>query len=263
MKLPRLQLFEFNDLPSVPAPVRDTIVESLSRTLEWGRMLDGLVPPFERFLAQAGAHELLDLGSGAGGPARILARSFQRAGKSPPHLLLTDLHPRPEAWARLRDEHPGVIDFVASSVDATRIEPELARGRARTVINVLHHLPPSLARGVFEDAVRTGRGIFVAEAFERQPAMFANFGVWGLPALALNPLLSERDRLAKAAFTWLTPAALAISIWDGLVSTLRVYDEAELRAMVEPLGDHFRWEYGNYPYPPFGRGYYFFGVPRS
>lgn len=262
MKLPRLQLFEFNDLPTVPAPVRDTIVESLSRTLEWGRMLDGLVPPFERFLEQAGTLELLDLGSGAGGPARILARSYQRAGKRSPHFLLTDLHPRPEAWARLRDEHPGVIDFVEGSVDATRIEPELAHGRARTIINVLHHLPPPLARGVFEDAVRHGRGIFVAEAFERQPIMFANFGVWGLPALALNPLLSERDRAAKAAFTWLTPAALAISMWDGLVSTLRVYEETELRDMVEPLGDRFRWEYGNYHYPPFGRGYYFFGVPR-
>lgn len=262
MKLPRLQLFEFNDLPWVPASVRDTIVESLSRTLEWGRILDGLVPTFERFLDEAGTRELLDLGSGAGGPARILASSFARAGKRPPHFLLTDLHPRPGVWAELAREQPGVVDFVEAPVDATNIDPTLAEGRARTIINVLHHLPPELARGVFADAVRHGRGIFVAEGFERRPEMFVNFGAAGIPALALNPLLSKKDRLEKAALTWLTPAAISIAIWDGLVSTLRVYDEAELRAMVAPLGDHFRWEYGTYPYPPLGRGYYFYGVPR-
>ena len=45
------------------------------------------------------------------------------------------------------------------------------------------------------------------------------------------------------------------------MSTLRVYTEADLRSMVAPLGDAFRWEYGTYDFKPFGRGYYFRGVP--
>jgi SAM-dependent methyltransferase len=258
---PRLQLFEFNDQAWAPAAVRDTVVESLSRALEWGRVLEGLVAPFERFLDAAGAKEVLDLGAGGGGPARVLAREIARAGRRPPRFLLTDLHPRVAAWAALREESAGAIDFVPEPVDAARIPPALAAGRARTIINVLHQFPPALATAALADAVRRGAGIFVAEAFERSPLQFANFAPAGLPALLLNPLLSPRDRLAKAALTWLTPAALAISVWDGLVSTLRVYSEDELRQMVAPFGGAWRWEYGTWAYPPRGRGYYFRGVP--
>lgn len=260
--LPRLQLFEFNDLPWVPSAIRDTIVESLSRTLDWGQMLQGLVAPFETFLARAGAREVLDIGAGGGGPASILAREIARARRTPPRFILTDLHARPEAWARLRDAQPEAIDFEPASVDATRIPSALAEGRARTIINVLHHFPPELASAILADAVRGSRGVFIAEGFERNPLMFANFAAAGLPALALNPVLSPRDRLAKAALTWFTPTALAISLWDGLVSTMRVYTEEELRSMVAPFGSEWRWEYGTFSYLPFGKGYYFYGVPR-
>ncbi len=260
---PRLQLFEFNDLHAVPAAARDTIVESLSRALEWGRVLDGLVDPFMEFLAASGAREVLDLGAGAGGPARILARALARRGRASPRFLLTDLHPRVEAWTRSRDAFPDAIDFVPTSVDATRVPEELARDRARTIINVLHHFPPELATAVLADAVRGSKGVFVAEGFERHPSQFANFALAGLPALYLNPIMSERDRLAKAALTYATPAALAMSIWDGFVSTLRVYEEEELRAMVAPFGASFHWTYGRYHYAPRGTGYYFHGVPMS
>ena len=263
LRLPRLQLFEFNDLPWMPAAVRDTVVESLSRTLAWGGILEGLVVPFEAFLARAGAREVLEIGSGGGGPAIILARAIARRGAASPKFILTDLHPRVEAWTRARNEHPGMIDFEPSPVDASRIPSELGNGRARSIINVLHHFPRDLAAAILEDAVRGSRGVFVAEGFERNPLMFANFAVAGLPALFVNPVLSPKDRLAKAALTWLSPAALAISLWDGLVSTMRVWSESELREMVAPFGAKWQWEYGTYEYPPLGKGYYFHGVPAG
>src|SRR4051812_24137530 len=113
--LPRLQLFEFNDLAFMPAAVRDTIVESLSRTLVWGRMLRGLAEPFAAFLTAAGTDEVLDIGAGAGGPATVLKAELARAGHRPPRFLLSDLHPRVEVW---RDTG---LDYVAEPVDATHI----------------------------------------------------------------------------------------------------------------------------------------------
>ncbi len=262
MAFRRRQLFEFNDLSWMPRSVRDTVVESLSRTLSWGRLLDNLVAPFEAFLEAAGTTEVLEIGSGAGGPATILAREIARKGKTPPRFTLTDLHPRAEAWELARAEMPGTIAFEAAPVDATHVPAELGDGRARSIINVLHHFPRELATSVLHDAVRGSRGVFVAEGFERNPLMFANFAIAGLPALLMNPILSPRDNLAKAALTWLTPAALAISMWDGLVSTLRVWSEADLREMVAPFGGDWDWKYGTYEYPPFGKGYYFQGLPR-
>ena len=102
--------------------------------------------------------------------------------------------------------------------------------------------------------------MFIAEGFERNPLRFASFALAGLPALYVNPLLAPRHRLEKALLTWLTPAAIAASVWDGVVSTLRVYSEDELRAMVAPLGDAFTWRYDTYGFAPLGRPYYFYGV---
>lgn len=261
--LPRMQLFEFMDLECTPRPLRDATVEALSRTLEWGRMTRGLLVPFRRFVDETGADEVLDLGSGAGGPARVLAREHLRAGVKPPRFVLTDLRPQVQEWRRVQAAYTGIFDFVPVPVDAGQIPPEVAKGRARCIINALHHLPPRVARSVFEDAVRSSRGIFVSEAFERSPLRFLSFGPAGVAALLSTPLLTSRDRLAKAFFTWATPVALAVSIWDGAVSTLRMYSEAELRQMVAPLGDTFRWTYGTYDYVPFGRSTYFYGVPNT
>lgn len=256
----RLHLFEFNDSPWAPVALRETVIESLSRTLQWGRVLEGLVAPFASFVEQAGVDQVLDLCSGAGGPAAVLVREMGRAGKRPPRFLLTDLQPRPELWAKLRDAHPEAIDFVAESVDATRIPEAIGKGRVRVIVNALHHFEPQLARDILLGACEGAPGVFVAEGFERHPRGFLPFAVLGLPALYLNPILSPRHRLQKAMLTWLSPIALAVSAWDGTVSTLRVYTENELREMVAPLGDAFVWHYGTYRFPACGLGYYFYGV---
>lgn len=262
MSLTRRQLFEWNDLAWVPSSLRDSIVESLSRALDWGGMLNGLVQPFSDFLAATGSNEVLDLCAGAAGPARILARAIGRAGTAPPRFILTDLYPRLDAWEKARDEHPGILDFEPSPVDATRIPAAIAEGRARIVINAFHHFPPHVARTILADAVTSSRGIFISECFDRNPLRFLTFAPAGLAALIANPLLSPGERTAKAALTWFSPIALTAGTWDGLVSTLRVYSEEELFAMVAPLGDTFRFHYGTYAYAPFGKGTYFYGIPR-
>jgi hypothetical protein len=206
--------------------------------------------------------EILDLAAGAGGPARILAGEILRAGRTPPRFLLTDLNPQLAAWREARDAFPGAIDFVAEPVDATRIPEPIARGRARVIINALHHLPPPIARGIFADAVASGSPIFIAEGFERNPLGFASMAPMGVLALAATPILSPRDRIAKALVTYATPAALLASAWDGTVSTLRIYSRADLEAMVAPLGGGFAWTYGTYTFPIGGKGYYFHGIPR-
>ncbi|MEK6623630.1 MAG: hypothetical protein AABY86_01595, partial [Bdellovibrionota bacterium] len=232
-------------------------------TLEWGRMMQNLVPVFERFLHATGAHEVLDLGSGAGGPAKIFAHEIQRAGRTPPCFILTDLHPRIATWESLRSQLPGVVNFEPTSVDATNVPPALSSGRVRTIINAFHHMPPSLATAILEDAVRGGQGIFISEPFERNPLQFFNMAPVGFLALLSTPLLTRTDAIAKALYAWTTPLAMALSTWDGLVSAMRMYSEQDLRAMVAPFGSHWHWEYGRYAYPPFGHGYYFSGIPHE
>jgi hypothetical protein len=260
--LPRLHLFEFNDAAWAPRSLRDTIVESLSHALDWRRALAGVVAPFESFVGEAGVREVLDVCAGAGGPASVLAREIRRAGRVPPRFILTDLHPRPRAWQAAARRAPLDLAHEPAPVDATRIPPRLAAGRARVILNAFHHFPPSLAQKILADAVASSSPIFIAEPFERNPLGLTALVFAAALALVATPLLTARDRLQKLLWTVTALAPLA-SLWDGVVSTLRVYDEAELRAMVAPLGDGFRWTWGRHRYGLGGRGYYFYGVPRE
>ena len=261
MPLPRLQLFEFNDLDWVGADLRDTVVESLSRGLDWGHTLTGLVDPFAEFLAEAGTDRVLDLCAGAGGPAQILVNEFRRAGREPPEILLTDLYPRERAWQRLSRAEPK-IDSHPSAIDATAIPSDVGAGRARAIINAFHHFPPSLARSILEDAVRARAPIWVSEAFGRNPLAFLPFAPFGLAALLANPLLTPGKTWGKAVLSWgMLPLTLGIGAWDGVVSTLRVYEHADLLEMVAPHSASYRWRFGTYRYALGGEGYFFCGAP--
>ena len=65
----------------------------------------------------------------------------------------------------------------------------------------------------------------------------------------------NRLRIAIVAVAFLA------GTWDGLVSTMRIYTEDDIRAMVAPFGSHWRWEFGTYDFPLGGRGVWFRGIP--
>lgn len=259
MNLPRLQLFEFNDSPWAPAPIREALIESLSLALEWGRMLRGLAAPFGDFLRETQATEVLDLCAGAGAPAVVLARELRKAGQRAPRFLLTDLLPHEDVWAALKQQDPDAIDFIAAPVDATQIPPGLGAGKARMIINALHHLPPQVASAVLRGACEGGPGVFVAEGFERSPLRFFPIAPMGMVSMVANLWRSPRNRLAKLL---LLPVTLLVAPWDGLVSTMRVYTEAELREMVAPLAGEFTFRSGTWRFPLGGKGTWFSAVRR-
>lgn len=259
MRLPRLQLFEFNDSAWAPAALRDTLVESLSLALERGRVLRDAVAPFRRFLDACGTAEVLDLCAGAGQPAAIFAREILAAGGAPPRFVLTDLFPQPEAWRALQHELP-CLDFVAQPVDATDLPPALGGRRARLIVNALHHFPPRQAQALLLEMAREAPGIFVAEGIHPNPLRFAALAPSALPALYAGPLRARGDFGRRAALTWLSPLALAASVWDGCVSSLRAYTRAELLELVAPLGDAWRWDWGELDFNGFGKGAWFSGV---
>lgn len=258
MPLPRLQLFEFNDAAWVPATLRETIVQSLSTALRWGRMLDGLVEPFGAFLKKTGTIEVLDLCAGAGGPAWVLSDAMERKGRAT-HFLLSDLYPHLEEWEAMHDARPARIGYVKEPLDATDIPPQVGAGRARVIVNALHHFPPQLAKAVLHGACRDAPGVFVAEGLVRNPLSFAAMAPVGIPALYAQPLMARTNKVGRALVAWLTPLALAASAWDGTVSSFRCYTEDELREMVRDI-EGFTWEFGEYTHSRFGRGSWFAGV---
>ena len=255
MALPRLQLFEFNDAWWAPALLRETIVEALSRTLRWGRMLDGLVSPLARCLEAAGTSQVLDLCAGAGGPAAVLSEAMARRGHDV-HFLMSDLFPAISAWEALSAGNPR-LGFVPEPVDATAISPALGAGRVRVIINALHHFPPEVAGKVLRGICQDAPGVFIAEGLVRNPLSFAALAPVGIAALLAAPLLSEDRRVARAL---LSPLSLAASAWDGTVSSMRIYLPEDLREMVADL-DGWTWTSGTFAHSAgLGSGVWFSGT---
>lgn len=246
MQLPRVQLFEFNDSSWAPAIVRDTLVDSLSRAIRWGGLLDGVVTPLRRALDAAGTREVFDLCAGAGGPAAVLSRAMPDA-----HFVVSDLFPQIDAWQQLR------LDFIAAPVDATR--PPDAPG-LRLVVNALHHFPPPLAREVLRGlCAGSSPGVFIVEGLVRSPLSFAAMAPMGLAAMLATPLLAPKRRLLATA---MLPASLAAAAWDGTVSALRIHTPEELHAMVNDLPG-WDWTWGAYRHSAgFGSGTWFWGKRR-
>jgi len=258
----RVHLFEFNDSPFVPDLVREAIVEALGRTLREGRILKGIVDPYMTFLEGASVSEVLDLCAGSGTPAALMAEELVKAGRVPPTLVLTDLHPRTTAWAEVRAAFPDIITSVDVPVDATAIPADIARGRARTIINSFHHFPPPVARAILADAVRASSPIFIGESLIRDPRSFGAMLPAGTGAILGYPLHARKHRLACAALTWLIPAIPLAAVWDGIVSTMRMYTEEDLFAMVDEVGGaSWTWRYGTFNVPYGGRGSFFYGLP--
>jgi SAM-dependent methyltransferase len=237
----RMQLVELEDLPWFPAVLRDggtAYLELAARVSGHGALL---VPPLADAIRATGATRVIDLCSGGGGPARIVADALAERGL-PVDVLLTDLYPNPRAFAHAAEGARGQIAGRSTPVDATDVPAELTG--FRTIFNAFHHFPPARARAVLADAVAKRQPIGVFELVSREPAMLA--GLLTAPVgVTLTVPFWRPFRWSWLLWTWLIPLMQPFVLWDGIVSWLRIYSVDELRALVADLdAPDWTWEIG-------------------
>lgn len=258
----RLQLFELEDLPWFPRPVRDAGTDFLRFMLNLGDNYAPAAPLLAEALGRSGAARIVDLCAGGGGPWRRMLAALAALGAHP-QVLLTDLYPNPDAVAALPAEalSAGRLAYHPAPVDATAVPAELAG--LRTLFSAFHHFSPEQGRALLRDAVRRGAPIAVFEATQRTPVGLLAILPAPLFALIVTPLVRP-FRWSRLLLTYLVPAVPLMVLWDGVVSCLRSYSVAELRALVDglPEATAYDWQIGEAR----GRGplpvTYMIGVPR-
>ena len=244
----RLHLVELHDLAWCPPSLRDALTDFLAFSLNLARAYAPAGPLLRDAVRRAGASRIVDLCSGAGGPWSWLT---EQVGVP---VILTDLYPHRGSMVG------GRLPFHPEPVDA-RAVPAALDG-FRTVFTAFHHFRPAEARAILADAVQQRQGIAVFEAARRAPWETVVVALTWLGILVAGPFVRPW-RWSRFFWNYLPPILPFVGTFDGIVSCLRAYSPAELRALVRGL-DAYDWEVGEMRggWSPL-RGTYLIGIPKS
>ncbi|ALD20229.1 hypothetical protein AM218_02010 [Hymenobacter sp. DG25A] len=240
----RLQLFEFEDLPWFPAPVRAGMMDYLRFMISLLRTYQPIVPLLQEALQKTGQQHIVELCAGAGGGTEGILQTLRTSGQPDLNITLTDLYPQPAAWELLQERTQGGLRYQPTAIDATHVPAALTG--FRTVFSAFHHFPPAVAEAILADAVRQGTGIGVFEgAGKHWLEILLAWTVLPIAQLLITPFILP-FRLSRLVFTYLIPLIPLCTIWDGTVSILRMYPPDALLALAhqaDPAG-RFQWRAG-------------------
>jgi hypothetical protein len=244
----RIHAFEFEDQAWFPSLVRRYMTDFLSHMGGWSKI--PYVPFTERLaraLERTGDARVVDLCSGGGGPAVVIARELRERLERPLEVVLTDLYPSPARHESGGPLLPSWVSFEPRSVDAREVPADLSG--FRLVCNGFHHLNPEQARACLLDAVSQRRGVALVELAQRSPFCIVQVALGTLTLLVVTPFIKP-FRWSRLLLTYVLPVVPLCTLWDGVVSCLRVYDPEELQRLIATLPpSDYCWEYGKLRVP--------------
>jgi hypothetical protein len=236
----RLHLFEWEDQTWFPASLRAAMTSYLAAA--YG------ITPFPKiwanYLAKLmsgdGVTEIVDLGSGSGGPVGRVVKELVERGFNV-RVTLTDLYPNVSGLVFPTDGASS-MRYWPEPMDAIRVPPELAG--IRTMFGSFHHFRPTAARGILRDAFEQRRPICIFEGTSRTPPAIASALLIPLLVVLLTPVVRPVSPV-QILFTYFVPILPLLIFWDGLVSQLRTYSVEELKTLTRDLQSaEYRWEAG-------------------
>lgn len=142
---------------------------------------------------------------------------------------------------------PGWVELETRPVDAQQVPPDLQG--FRLVCNGFHHLKPAQARACLLDAVRQRRGVALVELAQRSPWSMLQIALGTATQLVVTPFIKP-FRWRRLFYTYAVPLVPLCTLWDGMVSCLRVYDPDELQSLIAELpANDYHWQCGRLRVP--------------
>lgn len=241
MRIPRAQLFEFEDHTWCPRRIRDFATDYLCFLEARLKVHRLIVPVLAEALRRSGSDRIIDLCSGGSGPILPILLALSDEGLTV-RATLTDRYPNLETFRRVRDAGAGAVDYVAEPIDARSVPPTLTG--FRTFYNAFHHFRPREARQILEDAVAASQPVGVFEIPRRSAPMLASMLLVPLMVLLVTPFIRPM-RWARLFWTYPVPLVPLVCFWDGLVSQLRAYTVEELIGIARGVdAPEYAWEAG-------------------
>jgi len=236
-------LFEFEDLSWFPDTIRESMTDYLRYLITNLNFYEPVIPLIIEGLNQTNSNQILDLCSGGGGAIEQIHKNLLQQSEIKISILLTDKFPNKNAFEFISSKTQGRISFSDTSVDASDVPANL-KG-FRTIFSGFHHFNNDFAKKVLKDAVDAKCGIGIFDGGNK--SILAVLGI-----LILHPILFflftpffKPFRFSRLLYTYIIPIIPFCTIWDGVVSIIRLYKPNELLKIAHEVDtENYFWEAG-------------------
>ena len=225
MKL-RNYLFEFEDLAWFPNTIRESMTDYLRYLITRVHFYQPITPLIIEGLKKTNSIQIIDLCSGGGGAIEQIQNDLKKISEKEIKIILTDKYPNKSAFGFLESKTNSSISFSVESVDAAHV-PLTLKG-FRTIFSGFHHFDNNFAKSVLKNAVETRSGIGIFDGGNKNIlAILAILVVHPILFFLFTPFFKP-FRFSRLFFTYLIPVIPFCTVWDGIVSIIRLYKPNEL-----------------------------------
>jgi len=236
-------LFEFEDLAWFPDTIRESMTDYLRYLITTLNFYQPIIPLIIEGLKQTNSDKIVDLCSGGGGAIEQIHTNLNQQSDAKIKITLTDKFPNRNAYEFISLKTKGRISFSDTSVDASHVPATLTG--LRTIFSGFHHFNNDFAKKVLKDAVDAKCGIGIFDGGNKN--ILAIIGI-----LIFHPILFfmftpffKPFRFSRLLFTYIIPIIPFCTVWDGIVSIIRLYKPNELLKIAHEVDtENYFWEAG-------------------
>jgi len=239
----RLNVFEFEDFKWFPDFLRKGMMDYLRYFFTVTDYYGPTTDLIEECLHDLSTNTIVDLCSGGGGPVLQLQKDLYAKYGRETDVMLTDLFPNNDSCRYNKKEARGNVYCSEESVDATAV-PSSIKG-LRTLFSSIHHFGPEEVHKILFDAVKNRQGIAIFDIGDQNLISVLGILIFHPLLLLLMTPFIRPFRPATLLFTYVIPLIPFFTVWDGIMSILRLYNPTDLQKIADSIkADHYRWRSG-------------------
>jgi hypothetical protein len=236
----RVPVFEFEDFKWFPDALRRGMMDYLRYFFNITNYYNPAVQIIEDCLHHIGVNTIIDLCSGGGGPITQLQQQLFEVYGRKTDVALTDLYPNRDSCAMHRRETNGNMQCVDEPVDATNVPLHL-KG-LRTMFSSIHHFEFDKLDEVLKDAVKKKQGIAIFDIGDKNLLVILGILIFHPILIFLLTPFFRPFRVSSIIFTYFIPLISFCTVWDGVMSILRLYTPKDLQGIANTLPPNdFQW----------------------
>lgn len=239
-----LHLFEFEDLNWFPDIIRRGQTDYLHFMISRFKIYNPAAEVLKNLVDKTGIIEITDMCSGGGGGMNTLREKLAELTGKEIRITLSDKFPNTEAFEELKSTTGGKVSYINKPADV--LDPNNKLNGIRTIFSAFHHFKPIDAEKIIKNAVNEGAPIAIFEGAEKNLKNFTGILLFTpLIFFFITPFMKP-FKLSRILFTYLIPLIPLTTVWDGIVSVLRMYSPAEMLKMAQACDENnsYKWDSG-------------------